>query len=203
MGLIGPILMKLPPVIIRLFALFLLLWGVGGGLSSCSDGLVNNKYCKLPARFDFRPVNSISQLYTSCESMGEWCTITLNESGNKYLFAKPSGTPGEANRTAIDGYTAFYMGLCGFIVGLPNNPEMGESVPVVTCYDLACRNCYEDTDYLTRKLTLKQGGYAYCSRCQRTYDLNNIGQVSQGATGKPLYRYRVYYGNNTLSINNR
>jgi len=173
-------------------------------LAGCGDGVISNKYCNLPARFDFRPVNSISQLYTSCESMGEWCTITLDNSGNKFLFSKPTGAPGEANRLAIEGYTGFYMGLSGFIVGLPNIPEMGESIPVVTCYDLACSNCHIETGYMTRRLILQEGGYAHCNRCLRTYDLNNTGQVTpQGPVGSPLYRYRVYYGNNTLSINNR
>lgn len=179
------------------------IFGVGGGVLSCSDGLVDNKYSNLPARFSFWPVNSISQLYTSCESMGEWCTITLSSNGSKFLFTKADGSQGEANREALDGYTGFYMGLGGFLVGLPNIPEMGETYSVVTCYDLACRNCYEETDFLVRKLTLQENGKAYCSRCQRTYNLNNLGQVSQGETGKALYRYRVYYGNNTLSINNK
>ena len=170
-------------------------------LASCGDEVVNNKYCSLPARFTFTPVNSISQLYSSCESMGEWCSVTL--SGNTFLFTKPGGSEGKANRTAVDGYTGFYMGLCGFIVGLPNIPELGETVSVVACYDLACRNCYDETGYMTRRLTLREGGYASCARCQRTYDLNNTGQVSQGETGKPLFRYRVYYGSNTLSVNNR
>lgn len=167
---------------------------------SCNDEMVSNKYCSLPARFTFTPVNSISQLYTSCESMGEWCTI--HATGNKFLFTKANGSQGEANRTAVDGYTGFYMGLAGFIVGLPNIPELGETRSVVSCYDLACRNCYDEA-YVARSLTLQEGGLAYCSRCHRTYDLNNTGQVSQGDAGKALYRYRVYYGNNTLAINNR
>ena len=169
-------------------------------VSACNNEEVSNKYCNLPAQFTFSPVNSISQLYSSCESQGEWCTILL--SGNKFYFTKPNGSTGEANRTALDGYTGFYMGLSGFIVGLPNIPELGEYIPVITCYDLACRNCYYEYG-TTRRMTLKESGYAYCSRCQRTYDLNNTGQVSQGEAGKALFRYRVYYGNNTLSINNR
>ena len=168
--------------------------------AACGDDVVSNKYCSLPARFQFTPVNSISQLYSSCESMGEWCTILLQ--GSKFYFTKANGSQGEANRTALDGYTGFYMGLSGFIVGLPNIPEMGETFSVVTCYDLACRNCYDD--YLVaRRMELREGGAAYCSRCQRTYNLNNTGQVSSGEAGKPLFPYRVYYGNNTLSINNR
>lgn len=167
---------------------------------SCSEDIVSNKYCSLPAKFTFSPVNSISQLYTSCESQGEWCTITL--SNKKFYFTKYNGSRGEANQLAISGYTGFYMGLSGFIVGLPNIPELGENRCVITCYDLACRNCYDDY-VVTRSLTLQESGYAYCSRCRRTYNLNNTGQVSEGEPGNPLFRYRVYYGNNTLSINNR
>ena len=170
--------------------------------ASCIDDMVSNKYCNLPARFNFSPVNSISQLYTSCNSQGEWCTITLSK--EKFYFTKANGSQGEVNRTAQDGYTGFYMGLSGFIVGLPNIPEVGETYPVVTCYDLACRNCYEDESggYTRKKMVLREMGYAYCSHCRRTYNLNNTGQVSDGDAGKPLYRYRVYYGVNTLSINN-
>ena len=172
---------------------------------SCSDEAVTNKYCNLPARFQFTPVNSISQLYSSCESMGEWCTITL--SGNKFYFSKPNDKkPGEWPRVQLDGYTGFYMGLSGFILGLPNIPEVGETMPVVTCYDLACRNCWDDY-MVSRKMELREGGLAFCSRCQRTYDLNNTGQVrldpGKHETNHPLLRYRVYYGNNTLSINNQ
>ena len=166
---------------------------------ACGDELTSSKYCNLPARFTFTPVNSISQLYSSCESMGEWCSIEV--SGNQFLFTKPDGSQGKANRTALEGYTGFYMGLSGFIVGLPNIPELGETMSVVTCYDLACRNCYDDF-IVARHLTLQQG-YAFCSRCQRTYDLNNTGQVAHGEAGKPLFRYRVYYAANTISINNR
>lgn len=167
---------------------------------SCGENMVSNKFCSLPAHFLFTPVNSISQLYTSCNSMGEWCTIEI--SGNWILFTKFDGSQGTANLTALDGYTRFNPGLSGFIVGLPNIPELGETTCVVTCYDRACRNCWEDYTS-TKPLALKEGGYAYCSRCKRTYNLNNVGQVNQGDAGKPLYRYRVYYGNNTISVDNR
>lgn len=134
--------------------------------------------------------------------MGEWCTISIDQTGRVILFSKPDGKePGRANITALDGYKGFYMGLTGFIVGLPNIPEVGDIQPVVTCYDLACRNCYETRSTIPR-LVLQEGGYAHCSKCQRTYSLNNMGQVVQGDGGQPLYRYRVYYGNNTLSIIN-
>ena len=105
------------------------------------------------------------------------------------------------NRTAVSNYQA-YVCLSGFIVGLPTIPEIGTDAPAITCYDLACSNCFRDRS-VTKALTLQQGGKAHCTSCQRTYDLNNIGQVTSGNAGINLFRYRVYYGNNTLSVNNR
>lgn len=196
--------------IIKGLSASLLLGGMLTVFSSCRDEEVSNRFCSLPARFSFSPVNSISQLFTSCESMGEWCTITLGDNGKTILFTKPAGknqeqgnkNQGVANLTALDGYKGFYMGLSGFIVGLPDIPEVGETRSVVTCYDLACRNCY-DQYVITRPLVLREGGLADCQRCRRTYNLNNTGIVCDGEPGKPLFRYRVYYGNQTLSINNR
>ncbi len=168
-------------------------------ITACGDEIVSNKYSSLPARFSFTPVNSISQLLAACNSPGEWCTVTLS---NNILYFQNTATTGQANLTALSGYTGFYMGLCGFLVGLPNMPELGADYAVVNCYDLACSNCYVKSS-VTRKLTLQEGGYAHCAKCQRTYNLNNVGIVASGEAGIPLYRYRVYYGNNTLAIDNR
>ena len=164
---------------------------------ACNNEMVSDKYCSLYARFTFTPVNSISQLYSSCESMGEWCTITIN--GGSVYFTKADGSQGMANITADVMYKGMYPGLSGFIVGLPNIPELGTTYSVVTCYDLACRNCYEEA-VVAKPMKLLEGGYSQCLRCKRIYDLNNTGSCEQG---KPLYRYRVYYGNNTLSVDNR
>lgn len=163
--------------------------------------LVSRKFCDLPARFSYNPVSAVSQLYTSCNSMGQWCSIELTKS-QQFVFANPDGSTA-VNRTAVQNYTGFNMGLsCGYLVGLPSIPELGTDYPVVTCYDRACSNCYEEA-HVTKPLTLKTGGQAVCPKCDRIYDLNNQGLVSQGLPGKSLYRYRVYYSNNTLAINNR
>lgn len=169
-------------------------------LVSCTgDAIVSNKYCTLYARFNYNPVSAVSQLYSACNSLGEWSTIRAVNS--QFVFSNLTGeTP--VNRTQVQNYSGFYMGLCGFIVGLPTIPEVGTAQSVITCYDLACSNCYHNNS-VTRQLKLQVGGKAYCGSCHRTYDLNNTGQVAQGEAGIPLYRYRVYYGNNTLSINNQ
>ena len=168
------------------------------------DEVVSNKYSSLPARFTFTPVNSISQLLTACNSMGQWCAIYPDMTNRIVHFALADGkNPGQANLTAVDGYTGFNWGTGnGYLVGLPNVPEVGETEAVVTCFDRSCRNCYEEAT-VTRTLELREAGQAYCARCQRTYNLNNSGIVASGKAGNPLYRYRVYYGNNTLSINNQ
>lgn len=169
-------------------------------LAACGNEMTGNKYCSLYARFSFAPVSSISQLFSSCNSPGEWCAVVVTER-NQLRFTKSSGDSGLANITADTKYFGLYPGLSGLIVGLPNIPEVGEMASVVTCYDLACRNCYEERSSAPR-LTLQENGYACCSKCGRTYSLNNAGQVEGGTPGKPLYRYRVYYGNNTLTVSN-
>lgn len=166
--------------------------------TSCEDGVMSNRFCHLKARFTFSPVMSMPPLYTSCNSLGEWCTITT--SNGQFVFSNLS-TTSTANRTALNGYSGFYMGLSGFIVGLPSIPEMGMDYSIVTCYDRACSNCYAESN-VTKPLTIKVGGFAYCAKCQRTYDLNNIGIVANGTTGKNLYRYRVTYTGDVLLINN-
>ena len=51
----------------------------------------------------------------------------------------------------------------------------------------------------------KRIGYVECTGCGRSYDLNNNGIVSNGETGRALFRYRVnyYQSTNSLSIDNR
>ncbi len=182
--------------IISALALFVLL------ATSCKD---DSTFSSLPAKFSYSPVVSMPVLYAACNSQGEWCTITLRN--DKFIFSNLTDT-NEAARTSVSNYSGFYMGLCGFIVGLPNMPEVGNDYPVVTCYDLACSSCYSD-HYVTKPLELLSGGYAHCSSCDLTYNLNNQGIVSDVGNNtygytkfKSLYRYRVYYMGDVLSISN-
>lgn len=174
---------------------------VGVLCSACHEELVSNKYCNFRAHFSYTPVIAVSQLYAACNSPGEWATIRAQN--EQIIFQNLDGsTP--VNKVTVDGYKGYNFGLSGYIVGLPNIPELGTDVPVVTCYDLACSNCYRDSNLgSAKRLTLQAAGHAYCSFCKRTYDLNNTGQVSKGEAGISLYRYRVYYNGNTLAISNK
>lgn len=162
------------------------------------DAVVSNKYCNIRARFSYTPVSAISQLYGACNGWNDWCTITIQP--DKIVFTNIAGSQ-PVSRTQIGNLTSILLGLSGFIVGQPPVFEMGYETTNVTCYELACSNCF---DKFTEKhiLTLQQNGKAYCDKCHRTYDLNNLGIVHNGDKGIPLYRYKVYYSNNTLRIDN-
>ena len=168
-------------------------------LSSCQKA--EHLYSSYPAQFVFWPVTQAPQLNTALNNMGEFCTLT--PSGDYYVFSNTKGSTRVA-LTAIDQSVSARLGLDGFIVGLPNMPEMGYDTPRVVCFDLCCPNCYHDLG-ITRRLALGVGGTARCARCTRTYDLNNLGMVSSDTTGVSLLRYRVYYEqmNNRLTISNR
>ena len=167
-------------------------------LAACNNGEVNNKYCNLRARLTIDNVLQAPVLFTACESMGEYCTIKSD--GQRFTFTNASNTTSVINIPAISDYNGYYW-LDGFIVGKLTIPEMGEDVPKVVCFDLACSNCYENYN-ITKPLRLQVSGYAKCNSCGRTYNLNDCGTIAEGPTGRNLYRYRVSYIGNTLVINN-
>lgn len=176
--------------------LFLILLLCG---ASCKED-VQNTYSNYPAYFVCTTVSTIPQLNAAMNSLGIFATIVYDR--NRYLFTGEDGKNTPVNPTAISAHSSVRMGLSGFIVGLPNIPELGSSSSLPVCYDLACPNCYAAYN-ITRSLQLKEGGYASCSSCNRTYNLNNQGIVSSGENGTPLFRYRIYYSGNSITISNR
>ncbi len=157
-------------------------------------------YCNLPAKFVFENTYQVSALHTACNSMGEFCTVTVSKDGKAIVF-KGSSVTSNVLLTSIVGYAGFNLGLSGLIVGLPNIPEIGKTESQVVCFELACSNCWEDYN-ITKPLVVSEG-VATCNSCKRTYDLNNTGFITKGEAGRPLYRYRVSYVNNTLVVSNR
>ena len=144
-------------------------------LTACKED-VQNTYSNYPAYFVYKNVNTVPQLNAALNSLGVY--------------------------TAIAGNSSIQMGIAGFIAGLPNIPELGSTTSLPVCYDLACPNCYSAYN-ISRALQLKEGGYAACVSCGRTYNLNNQGQISIGEEGVSLFRYRITYSGNTMVINNR
>lgn len=166
--------------------------------SSCGE--TEHTFCSLPANFAVTTVYAVPPLYTSLNSMGEFCTIRAANNG--YLFSHPSIESYTLPKTALSNYSGFYLGLSGFIVGLPNIPELGYDQSRVVCFDLACSNCYNDFN-ITKRMELQESGKAFCPSCKRTYNLNARGEVCNGEAGHLLFRYRVSYVGDTMLISNR
>ena len=156
-------------------------------------------YSNYSAHFVYQNVNTMPPLNAAMNSLGVFATIRFDR--DRFLFTDEDGNTTPANATAIAGNSSFQMGIAGFIVGLPNIPELGYDNSFPVCYDLACPNCYSAYN-ISRALQLKEGGYAACLSCERTYNLNNQGQISIGEEGTSLFRYRITYSGNTMVINN-
>lgn len=166
---------------------------------ACSDD-VQNTYSDNPAYFVYKNVNTVPPLNAALNGLGVFATIRFDR--GRFLFADGSGHEHPVNATAVAGNSSFQMGIAGFIVGLPDIPELGSTTSLPVCYDLACPNCYSDY-HISRALQLKEGGHAACVSCGRTYTLNNQGLIGSGGKGASLFRYRITYSGNTMVINNR
>jgi hypothetical protein len=156
-------------------------------LCGCSDSDSYTKYSRYKADFTYFYVQTATPLKNALYSPGIYCTIRL---GIDKKLRFQTLTEELALPVTATNYYQNYVCISGFIVGYSNLIEVGADNLSQVCYDLACPNCYHD-DAISRELTLKENGYAYCSRCKRTYSLNNMGMIEAGESGRPLERYHI------------
>lgn len=169
-------------------------------LGGCSGDTVETTYCNYRAYFRYDNVIGVAPLNAALNGFGEYCTIYT---GNNKLYFKSRTSELSTPLTAI-AYYQQYVSIAGFIVGRSNIPDMTTQNLEIYAFDRTCPNCWNDNS-ISRPLELHENGEVYCSRCKRTYDLNNGGRQKSGDKGSKafLYRYRVTYnGSNTLLINN-
>ena len=167
-------------------------------LAACAGGEANSKYSNLRARLSIDNVLQAPVLHAACESTGEYCTITSD--GQKLIFTNAAGKTSSILIAAISDYAGYNLGLnSGYIVGRLTIPEMGEDNLRVVCFDRACSNCYQNYN-ITKPLVLQTSGYAFCRNCNRTYNLNDCGNLSDGPAGRTLYRYRVNYAMSAMGL---
>lgn len=165
--------------------------------TACDSDTVESKYSKYRASFSLSPINTIAPLNSALTSYGTFCTITAD--ANHYYFRSLENSF-TVNRDAFAAYKT-YICIGGFVVGRSSQTELGTGEYPVVCYDLACPNCYHE-DMIAKNMSLESGGRVSCSRCSRTYDLNNEGVVVSGSKGKKLERYRISYSSTTIMIAN-
>lgn len=162
-------------------ALALLMFG------RCSSDDSYSKFSRFKASFTYYYVQTMAPLREALYSPGAFCTIKLTMD-RKLQFT--SLTLQQSDNVTDPAQYQRYVCLSGFIVGYANSLEMGNDELDRVCFDLACSNCYHDNS-IKRDLSLREGGYAYCQRCKRTYNLNNQGIISAGEKGRPLERYHI------------
>lgn len=167
-------------------------------------GEVARPYASYRAFLRFAPVSAAPLLRSALNSPGEWCMVTYDE--KTYRITGPSGHTNTYPRTARDAYGK-PTSIAGFIVGTPSLPDT-HGVTYVAAFDVACPVCYE-TDNVERSLTwTTTAEQLHCTRCKRTYNLNNGGIIVEapedGRKNKSLYRYRATYlpTNDTFVIQN-
>lgn len=159
-----------------------------GMATGCSED-VTTTYSTYRAFFYYNKVSTTYPLFSALTGAGDFCSIYI--SPDKTIHFETLTNSATANLTAIANYNRYYA-IAGFIVGQGNMMEMGSTVLPLLCYDLACPNCYEDNS-ITRKLSLQENGYAFCSRCGRKYNLNKFGIIEEGDKGIKLQRYHISY----------
>ncbi len=163
------------------FALILLLIG-------CNKA--ENEYSTWPCRFAYdNHVHNDATLLRAINigSKGQFCIITEStRQGKKYLtFQAGDGTQSEQQETALEQQANFILGINnGIIVGFqelvsePNGGFVG--------YDIQCPNCARRENNLVNpnyRVTIDTKGIATCSKCGKTYALNNGGIVQNGSEG--------------------
>lgn len=171
----------IPYYIIALLTLF----------TSCEDA--EYEYSNYPCNFVFNNTGSkSSKLAAAMNSASPGIFCRISASGKTFFFEINDGS-GDKERvayTAIDEQRTIAIGVyneSGIIVGYGNlnNPA------TFYAYDNQCPNCYEEVGLPRYGLTMDTSGKATCSRCNRSYDMNNGGIVASGDGGSKLIRYRA------------
>lgn len=154
-------------------------------LCACSDD-ANDTYSRERAFLKFAPVSGVIPLYTAVNNNGLFCSIRLGT--NTFEFHCSDGSSATYPYTA--DIKAYGQPQCvsGFVVGHSSLPDLNMNYPLLA-YDLVCPNCYEES-LITPTLTFSGQEELLCSRCKRTYDLQQNGMVKSGEAGRSLLRYR-------------
>lgn len=167
-------------------------------LTACSQDEVQNVYSNYRAFFNYEKVLTAHPLYTSLTGTGLYCAVYVQST---HLYFQSTTETYQDEFTASDYYKNLTW-IGGLLVGRANVPDMTTGELPLLCFDRVCPNCYRDNS-ISKSLVLHENGEAYCPRCKRTYDLNNLGIIKSGDKGVKLFRYRISYnGTNVLLVNN-
>jgi len=159
-------------------------------LSSCGES--EFEFSSYHAYFVFdNSVHQDATLSTAMNSLSPGIFVHITTAGSSHFaFENNQGLSSKQVVNAIDERRTTALGIyneSGIIVGFGNL----SSPAVFYCYDAQCPNCYAETSLPRYTLSMTTTGLAKCSRCGRSYDMNNGGIVSSGEGGNKLIRYRA------------
>ncbi len=140
-------------------------------------------------------VSSYTELFGVMGNYGQFASIRKKGNGKLEMRLAATGQVTEYTPDKIQSY--FFYGLGGLIVGTNYNGD-------ILCYDLSCPYC----DATAYRLTMTDNGFAKCSHCGVTYDLNNYGVINAIDSTKTysklrgLYRYRIVFDGTNVNMFN-
>ncbi len=172
--------------------------------AACSSNDDNLYYTGSKASFTYSPVENSPLLLRALRNSGEFAIFlnTVYNGSMRFVISNAQGAEETIQGTSVDYYKSMYFGLSnGFIIGMPTLPEVGVDITSPVCFDVVCPNCYNNYS-ICKRLSLREGGYAFCGSCSRIYNLNNYGIVSDGEGGRNLFRYHITASGSTMSIYN-
>ena len=163
-------------------------------LMGCSGG--HFKYSSFHPNFTIDNARHLDQTLNSAmnpTAKGVFCMITFRVSaGAKYfVFTNNQGLSTQKIFNAVDErlQSQTHLGQNGgLIVGYGNLSEPAEFY----AYDAECPNCFDPSAIPVRsyRLTMDANGLAHCSHCNRQYNMNTGGNVTNN-TGRGLTAYRA------------
>jgi hypothetical protein len=161
-------------------------------LAACGD--TENEYSSTVCNFVYdnsRHNNAIAaSAMTPNSGVFVIATIKTSNGVNYFVFQDNQGHPASPVQfDGIDSKLTYQVGMNGgLIIGY------GSSIDgVFYAFDRECPNCFSPNALPLRShpLTIDELGFAHCSNCGRTYNMNNGGIVSDGDAGTKLTRYRA------------
>lgn len=175
-------------------------------LSACSDteNEFSNYRCYLVFQNDRHQDMTLASALNQ-NAPGTFCRISfgVRNGAECYFFNNNQGLSSYKAATSLDLQRSNIIGVynsSGVIVGYGNL----DMPATLYAYDSQCPNCYKNTGKPAYQLTMNERGWATCTRCHRTYDMNNGGIISEGDKGDKLIRYRAATTGalGTLSVTN-
>jgi len=172
-------------------------------LASCNGESEYSSQHECYFLFDTSSIHNTSIIKNALnpEAPGTFVRISqAQRNGILYFDAQLNdGKTSESNKitTAIETQRKYVLGIYnGIIVGYST---LGNGL---YAFDNLCPNCYNTGRY--QQLSWDNNGtWVKCSRCQRTYDLNNGGIIVTGEQGAKLIRYMAQYTGKILVVHNK